>query len=145
MFSGQGLVGARRKRKLLRICTNHERQTQYGLVVGRMFPIMNWAIKKRELTCRDKEEDRMKHVRVNIANIETVFLLTRIMRNWMLSLRNILHNSRNMILLAPSIGFNIDWVIDKEEDITAITKAFRGYAGFLYCLDGHHRSAAAAL
>ena len=49
-------------------------KTQYGLVVGAYVPdYMNGIIKKHELTRRDKEEDRMKHVRVNNANIEPVF------------------------------------------------------------------------
>lgn len=52
-------------------------KTQYGLVVGAYVPdYMNGVIKKHELTRRDKEEDRMKHVRVNNANIEPVFLLS---------------------------------------------------------------------
>ena len=47
---------------------------QYGLVVCTYVPdYMNGVIKKHELTRRDKEEDRMKHVRVNNANIEPVF------------------------------------------------------------------------
>ena len=49
-------------------------KTQYGIVVGaRVEDYMNGTIKKHELTRRDKEEDRMKHVRVNNANIEPVF------------------------------------------------------------------------
>ncbi|GAE85528.1 hypothetical protein JCM10512_3972 [Bacteroides reticulotermitis JCM 10512] len=49
-------------------------KTQYGLVVGAYVPdYLNGSIKKHELTRRDKEEDRMKHVRVNNANIEPVF------------------------------------------------------------------------
>ena len=49
-------------------------KTQYGLVVGAYVPdYMDGNIKKHELTRRDKEEDRMKHVRVNNANIEPVF------------------------------------------------------------------------
>ena len=47
--------------------------TQYGLVVGAYVPdYLNGVIKKHELTRRDKEEDRMKHVRVCNANIEPV-------------------------------------------------------------------------
>ena len=49
-------------------------KTQYGLVVAAAVnDYMNGVIKKHELTRRDKEEDRMKHVRVNDANIEPVF------------------------------------------------------------------------
>ena len=49
-------------------------KTQYGIVVGAACQdYVNGVIKKHELTRRDKEEDRMKHVRVNDANIEPVF------------------------------------------------------------------------
>ena len=49
-------------------------KTQYGLVVGAYVDdYLNGVIRKHELTRRDKEEDRMKHVRVNNANIEPVF------------------------------------------------------------------------
>ena len=49
-------------------------KTQYGIVVGAYVEdYMNGIIKKHELTRRDKEEDRMKHVRVNNANMEPVF------------------------------------------------------------------------
>ena len=49
-------------------------KTQYGLVVAAWVEdYMNGVIKKHELTRRDKEEDRMKHVRVNDANMEPVF------------------------------------------------------------------------
>ena len=68
-------------------------KTQYGLVVGAYVPdYMNGVIKKHELTRRDKEEDRMKHVRVNNANIEPIMI------NWMLSSRNILWKSPSMTL-----------------------------------------------
>ena len=67
-------------------------KTQYGLVVGAYVPdYMNGVIKKHELTRRDKEEDRMKHVRINNANIEPVFFAYPDP-----SLLNILHASRNM-------------------------------------------------
>ena len=49
-------------------------KTQYGLVVAAAVEdYMNGVIKKHELTRRDKEEDRMRHVRVNDANLEPVF------------------------------------------------------------------------
>ncbi len=52
-------------------------RTQYGIVLAAWVDdYMSGRIKKHELTRRDKEEDRMKHVRVNNANIEPVFLLS---------------------------------------------------------------------
>ena len=71
-------------------------KTQYGLVVGAYVPdYMNGVIKKHELTRRDKEEDRMKHVRVNLSLCS---LRIRIMPNLMPLSLNTLHASRNMIL-----------------------------------------------
>lgn len=83
-------------------------KTQYGLVVGAYVPdYLNGVIKKHELTRRDKEEDRMKHVRVNDANIEPVFLLIRIMRCWMQLLLNIQLRNRSTILLLPMMALDI--------------------------------------
>ena len=49
-------------------------RTQYGFVVAaNVDDYLNGVIKKHELTRRDKEEDRMKHVRAQNANIEPVF------------------------------------------------------------------------
>ena len=46
-------------------------RTQYGFVVAAWVDdYMEGRIKKHELTRRDKEEDRMKHVRINNANVE---------------------------------------------------------------------------
>ena len=99
MFQDKGWLVQDEKENYYVYAQTMNGKTQYGLVVGAYVPdYMNGVIKKHELTRRDKEEDRMKHVRVNNANIEPYSLLTRIMRNWMLSLRNILHNGRNMIL-----------------------------------------------
>ena len=102
-------------------------KTQYGLVVGAYVPdYMNGVIKKHELTRRDKEEDRMKHVRVNNANIEPVFFAYP-----------------DNATLDDGFGHTF-WIIDKQEDIDVITKEFAKMPA-LYIADGHHRSAAAAL
>ena len=115
-------------------------KTQYGLVVGAYVPdYMNGNIKKHELTRRDKEEDRMKHVRVNNANIEPVFFAYP--EN--AELDAIVKPEYDFI--APGDGFgHTFWVIDAEEDIEAITRAFEKIPA-MYIADGHHRSAAAAL
>ncbi|MEG0656242.1 MAG: DUF1015 domain-containing protein, partial [Mucinivorans sp.] len=52
-----------------------EGRTQYGLVAAcHADDYMSGAIKKHELTRADKEEDRMKHVMAQNANLEPVFL-----------------------------------------------------------------------
>lgn len=121
-------------------------KTQYGLVVGAYVPdYMNGVIKKHELTRRDKEEDRMKHVRVNNANVEPVFfaypddaLLDEIVRKY--TAEKPVYD-----FVAPDDGFGHKfWVIDDDTDIERITEEFKGMPA-LYIADGHHRSAAAAL
>lgn len=121
-------------------------KTQYGLVVGAYVPdYMNGVIKKHELTRRDKEEDRMKHVRVNNANVEPVFfaypddaLLDEIVQKY--TAEKPVYD-----FVAPDDGFGHKfWVIDDDKDIERITEEFKGMPA-LYIADGHHRSAAAAL
>ena len=121
-------------------------KTQYGLVVGAYVPdYMNGVIKKHELTRRDKEEDRMKHVRVNNANIEPVFFAYPDNAELDAIVKKYTSQQPEYDFIAPGDGFGHSfWVIDKEEDIKAITKAFEAMPA-LYIADGHHRSAAAAL
>ena len=121
-------------------------KTQYGLVVGAYVPdYMNGVIKKHELTRRDKEEDRMKHVRVTNANIEPVFFAYP--DNAEVDRIVVKYTARKpeYDFIAPGDGFgHTFWVIDEEADIARITKIFAAVPA-LYIADGHHRSAAAAL
>lgn len=120
--------------------------TQYGIVVGAAVDdYLNGVILKHELTRRDKEEDRMKHVRVCDANIEPVFLaypdddvLDAVVARYTLQ-------EPEYDFIAPVDGFRHQfWIIDKEEDISAVTERF-ALMPHLYIADGHHRTAAAAL
>ena len=121
-------------------------KTQYGLVIGAYVDdYMNGTIKKHELTRRDKEEDRMKHVRVNNANIEPVFfaypdnaVLDKLIMRYAAT-------EPEYDFIAPIDGFGHKfWVISDPADIVTITEEFRKMPS-LYIADGHHRSAAAAL
>lgn len=118
---------------------------QYGLVVAAAVDdYMSGKIKKHELTRRDKEEDRMKHVRVNNANIEPVFFAYPD------------NNKVNDIVERISSGVpeydfvSVDgvghhfWLVAEDEDIGRITELFAAMPA-MYIADGHHRSAAAAL
>ncbi len=120
--------------------------TQYGLVVGAYVPdYLDGTIKKHELTRRDKEEDRMKHVRVCNANIEPVFFAYP--DNAVLDALVRRYTSRPPVydFIAPGDGFgHTFWVVDDAEDIATITAEFAQMPA-LYIADGHHRSAAAAL
>ena len=121
-------------------------KTQYGLVVGAYVEdYLNGTIKKHELTRRDKEEDRMKHVRVNNANIEPVFFAYP--DNDVLNdlIMRYTATAPEYDFIAPVDGFGHKlWVVSNDADIATITEEFRKMPS-LYIADGHHRSAAAAL
>ena len=121
-------------------------KTQYGLVVGAYVPdYMNGVIKKHELTRRDKEEDRMKHVRVNNANIEPVFFAYPDNEEIDEIVAKYTARKPEYDFIAPLDGFgHTFWVIDDDADIDRITGLFAQMPA-LYIADGHHRSAAAAL
>ena len=121
-------------------------KTQYGLGgCAYVNDYLNGVIKKHELTRRDKEEDRMKHVRVNNANIEPVFFAYPDNKVLDAIVAKYAAQKPEYDFIAPIDGFGHQfWVIDKEEDIEAITKEFAAMPA-MYIADGHHRSAAAAL
>ncbi len=121
-------------------------KTQYGLVVAAYSgDYTAGVIKKHELTRRDKEEDRMKHVRITNANIEPVFFAYP--DNTVLDalLKKYAATTPEYDFIAPIDGFRHQlWVISDDKDIATITDEFRKMPA-LYIADGHHRSAAAAL
>lgn len=121
-------------------------KTQYGLVVGAYVDdYLNGVIKKHELTRRDKEEDRMKHVRVNNANIEPVFFAYPSKEEINAIVKKYTDTKPVYSFVAELDGFGHEfWVIDNKEDIKRITELFAEMPA-LYIADGHHRSAAAAL
>lgn len=121
-------------------------RTQYGLVgASGVEDYLNGVIRKHELTRPDKEEDRMKHVRVNNANIEPVFFtyraveeLDRIMNEWVEG-----HDPEYDFIADDNIGHHF-WLIDDDDIIARITEVFKEIP-YTYVADGHHRTAAAAL
>ena len=121
-------------------------KTQFGLVVAAAVEdYMNGVIKKHELTRRDKEEDRMKHVRVNNANLEPVFFAYPDNAVLDALVSRIAATEPEYDFIAPIDGFRHQlWLVKDAEDIRTITEAFAAIP-YLYIADGHHRSAAAAL
>ncbi len=145
MFQEKGWLVQDDKEKYYIYAQTMDGRTQYGFVVAAWVDdYMEGRIKKHELTRRDKEEDRMKHVRVNNANVEPVFfafpdneVLEKIIRD--------------VTAGKPEYDFVTDdnfghtlWLIEDPETIEIITKEFENIPN-LYIADGHHRSAAAAL
>ena len=120
-------------------------RTQYGFVVAAWVnDYMEGRIKKHELTRRDKEEDRMKHVRVNNANIEPVFFAFPDNEALENIIRTVIKNEPEYDFVAPDGFGHTLWVIEDPEMIETVTAEFDKIPN-LYIADGHHRSAAAAL
>jgi uncharacterized protein (DUF1015 family) len=120
-------------------------RTQYGFVIAaNVEDYMTGKIKKHELTRRDKEEDRMKHVRINNANIEPVFFAfpdNDVLEN---IIKTVTAGTPEYDFVAPDGFGHHFWVINDESIIKTITEEFAKIP-YLYIADGHHRSAAAAL
>ncbi|WP_298763908.1 DUF1015 domain-containing protein [uncultured Alloprevotella sp.] len=121
-------------------------KTQYGIVLCcHVDDYMNNVIKKHELTRRDKEEDRMKHVRNTNANIEPVFLAYKSSQPLIDLIDRIAKETPVYDFVAPIDHFRHQfWVIADPKDKEVITTEFDKMDA-LYIADGHHRSAAAAL
>lgn len=119
---------------------------QYGIVgASGVEDYLQGIIKKHELTRPDKEEDRMKHVRINNANIEPVFFTFRavdeldaIIETWTKE-----HGPEYDFVADDNIGHHF-WLVDDDATIRRITEIFKEVP-YTYVADGHHRTAAAAL
>ena len=121
-------------------------KTQFGLVVGALVEdYMSGVIKKHELTRRDKEEDRMKHVRATNANMEPVFFAYKDNEVIDSLVARYAQGQPEYDFVAPIDGFRHRlWLVKDKADIQTITETFARIP-YLYIADGHHRSAAAAL
>lgn len=123
-----------------------EGRTQYGIVLSaNVADYMEGKIKKHELTRKDKEEDRMIHVRIQDANVEPVFFsypdnseINSIVESYVKS-----RDAEYDFTAEDGFGHHF-WLIDSKADIERITKLFAQVSAF-YVADGHHRTAAAAL
>ena len=120
-------------------------KTQYGLVVGAWVDdYLEGRIKKHELTRRDKEEDRMKHVRVLNANMEPVFFAYPHREDLDAIVAEVTKGEPEYDFVAAPEGFrHTFWVINDKKTIDRITEIFAEIPA-MYIADGHHRSAAAA-
>lgn len=120
-------------------------RTQYGFVIAaNVDDYMTGKIKKHELTRRDKEEDRMKHVRINNANIEPVFFAFPDNEVLQDIITKVTAGEPEYDFVAPDGFGHHFWVISDKATIQTITEEFAKMPS-LYIADGHHRTAAAAL
>lgn len=122
-----------------------EGRTQYGLVVGaNVEDYLTGKIKKHELTRKDKEEDRMIHVRIQNANVEPVFFAYPDNDEINRIVSEVVKNQPEYDYIAEDGFGHTFWIIDNESTIKRITEIFATVPAF-YVADGHHRTAAAAL
>ena len=120
-------------------------RTQYGLVLcAHTDDYASGVIKKHELTRKDKEDDRMIHVRIQNANIEPVFFSYRDDAE----LNEIVAEA---VKGQPEYSFTCEngfghefWVIGDPLTVDRITRIFTTRINAFYVADGHHRTAAAA-
>ena len=120
-------------------------RTQYGIVLAaNVDDYLEGRIKKHELTRKDKEDDRMIHVRIQNANIEPVFFAFRdnqtlldIVAKYAAGVPEYNYKDRN------NFGHTF-WIIDDDKDIETVTRTFTTEVDAFYVADGHHRTAAAA-
>jgi uncharacterized protein (DUF1015 family) len=127
------------------LAINGKGRTQYGLVVAAWVDdYMQGRIKKHELTRRDKEDDRMRHVRVNNANIEPVFFAYPHRSDLDAIIARVTSGEPEYDFVSELDGFRHTlWVIDDAATIATITRIVAAIPA-MYIADGHHRSAAAA-
>ncbi len=144
-FQKEGWLVEDDKEKYYIYAQTMDGRTQYGFVVAAWVDdYMEGRIKKHELTRRDKEEDRMKHVRVNNANIEPVFFAFPDNEELENIIRTVTAGEPEYDFVAPDGFGHTLWVIEDDKMIEAISAEFEKIPN-LYIADGHHRSAAAAL
>lgn len=145
MFQEKGWLVQDDKEKYYIYAQTMDGRTQYGFVVAAWVDdYMEGRIKKHELTRRDKEEDRMKHVRVNNANIEPVFFAFPDNSGLQEIIDRVTAGTPEYDFVAPDGFGHTFWVIEDAATIAKITEEFAAIPN-LYIADGHHRSAAAAL
>ncbi len=121
-------------------------RTQYGLVAGaHADDYFNGIIKKHELTRPEKEEDRMKHVEINNANMEPVFFSYPAVDELDAIVKKVVESKEPEYDFTAVDGFGHHfWVVDNDEDIKRITELFETKVPYTYVADGHHRTAAGA-
>lgn len=122
-----------------------DKRTQIGLVgCASAEEYWNDIIKKHELTRKDKEDDRTKHVDVCNANTGMVFLTYRARPEINSIVDGVLKTSKPIfdIVTEDSVRHALYGISDAPT-VEKIKKAFAGIDR-LYIADGHHRTASGA-
>jgi uncharacterized protein (DUF1015 family) len=146
LWRKQGWLVKDAKEALYIYAQTMEGRTQYGIVgCASVDDYLNGVIKKHELTRSDKEEDRMKHVRITNANMEPVFFAYPAVKELDDIVAKIVATQSPVYDFVAEDGFGHHfWLVNQEQTIAKIVKLFADIPA-TYVADGHHRTAAAAL
>jgi uncharacterized protein (DUF1015 family) len=146
LFKKEGWLKADEEEYLYIYAQTMNGKTQYGVVgCASVDDYLNNVIKKHELTRKDKEEDRMKHVRITNANMEPVFFTYPAMAEIDQIVADFVKNNDPEYDFTADDGFGHHfWVIREKAIIKALIGLFDKLPS-TYVADGHHRTAAAAL
>jgi uncharacterized protein (DUF1015 family) len=146
MFKSKGWLKKDASEYLYIYAQTMDGRTQYGLVgCASVDDYLNGVIKKHELTRSDKEEDRMKHVRVTNANMEPVFFAYPAVKEIDLIVSEIVASRQPEYDFVANDGFGHQfWLMDNGKTIERLVELFSAIPA-TYVADGHHRTAAAAL
>ena len=121
------------------------KRTQYGIVLcAHTDDYANGIIKKHELTRKDKEDDRMVHVRIQNANIEPVFFAFKDNAELGEIIARTAAGKPEYKFVDENNFTHTFWVIDDDAVNSRITEIFTNEVDAFYVADGHHRTAAAA-
>lgn len=144
MFQNKGWLVQDQKEHYYIYAQTMDGRTQYGIVIAAYVDdYMSGKIKKHELTRKDKEEDRMKHVRINNANVEPVFFAFPDNEALEEIINKVTAEKPEYDFVAPDGFGHTFWIVDESLN-DKITEEFAKIPA-LYIADGHHRTAAAAL
>lgn len=146
MFKSKGWLVQDDRDYLYIYAQTMEGRTQYGIVgCASVDDYLNGVIKKHELTRSDKEEDRMKHVRITDANMEPVFFAYPAVNEIDRLVAGIVSSRKPEYDFVAQDGFGHHfWLVDDPQTIDRLVELFAGVPS-TYVADGHHRTAAAAL
>jgi uncharacterized protein (DUF1015 family) len=146
LFKSKGWLKKDESEYLYIYAQTMDNRTQYGLVgCASVDDYLNGVIKKHELTRSDKEEDRMKHVRITDANMEPVFFAYPAVNKIDRLVAEIVASRQPEYDFVANDGFGHHfWLIDDSKTIRRLVELFSAIPA-TYVADGHHRTAAAAL
>jgi len=146
MFKSRGWLQQESMESLYIYAQTMEGRTQYGLVgCAAVDDYLKGVIKKHELTRSEKEEDRMKHVRITNANMEPVFFAYPAVPEIDRIVAGIVNSRAPIYDFVASDGFGHHfWLVEDPSEITRLVELFAAIPA-TYVADGHHRTAAAAL